>query len=65
MEEKKVNEVFEFEGTTLQVVETEEMNCKNCYFNYHKNCYHKITKCFHIIWYINTYRDKTTEKYEH
>lgn len=38
MEEKKVNEVFEFEGTTLQVVETEEMNCKNCYFNYHKKC---------------------------
>lgn len=36
MEEKNVNEVFEFEGTTLQVVETEEMNCKNCYFNYHK-----------------------------
>lgn len=31
MEEKNVNEVFEFEGTTLQVVETEEMNCKNCY----------------------------------
>lgn len=38
MEEKKVNEVFEFEGTTLQVVETEEMNCKNCYFNYRKKC---------------------------
>ena len=40
MEEKKVNEVFEFEGTTLQVVGTEEMNwnCKNCYFNYHKKC---------------------------
>ena len=33
MEEKKLNEVFEFEGTTLQVVETEEMNCENCYFN--------------------------------
>ena len=36
MEEKNVNEVFEFEGTTLQVVETEDMTCTRCYFNYHK-----------------------------
>ena len=36
--EIKVNDIFEFEGTTLQVVETEEMTCKNCYFNYHKKC---------------------------
>ena len=36
--EIKVNDIFEFEGTTLQVVETEEINCENCYFNYHKKC---------------------------
>lgn len=38
MEEKNVNEVFEFEGTTLQVVETEDMTCTRCYFNYCKRC---------------------------
>ena len=36
--ERKVNEIFEFEGTTLQAVETEDMNCEKCYFNYRKKC---------------------------
>ena len=34
--EIKVNDIFEFEGTTLQVVETEDMTCDKCYFNYRK-----------------------------
>ena len=36
--EIKVNEIFEFEGTTLQAVETEDMTCEKCYFNYRKKC---------------------------
>ena len=36
--EIKVNDIFEFEGTTLQVVETENMTCEKCYFNYRKKC---------------------------
>ena len=36
--ERKVNDIFEFEGTTLQVVETEDMTCEKCYFNYRKKC---------------------------
>ena len=36
--ERKVNDIFEFEGTTLQVVETEDMTCDKCYFNYRKKC---------------------------
>ena len=36
--ERKVNEIFEFEGTTLQVVEAEDMTCDKCYFNYRKKC---------------------------
>ena len=36
--ERKVNEIFEFEGTTLQAVETEDMTCEKCYFNYRKKC---------------------------
>lgn len=36
--ERKVNDIFEFEGTTLQVVETENMTCDKCYFNYRKKC---------------------------
>ena len=37
-EEIKVNKIFEFEGTTLQAVETEDMTCEKCYFNYCKKC---------------------------
>lgn len=36
--EIKVNEVIEFNGATLQAVETEDMSCKGCYFNHYKNC---------------------------
>lgn len=36
--EIKVNKIFEFEGTTLQVIETEDMHCKECYFNYLERC---------------------------
>ena len=36
--ERKVNDICEFEGTTLQVVETENMTCDKCYFNYRKKC---------------------------
>lgn len=36
--EIKVNEMFEFEGTTLQAIETEDMTCEKCYSNYYKNC---------------------------
>ena len=36
--ERKVNDIFEFKGTTLQVVETEDMTCEKCYFNYRKKC---------------------------
>ena len=36
--EIKVNEIFEFEGTTLQAVETEDMTCPECFFNYSKHC---------------------------
>lgn len=36
--EREIGNVFEFEGTTLQVVETECMNCEGCYFNYRKKC---------------------------
>ena len=36
--ERKVNEIFDFEDTTLQVVETEDMTCEKCYFNYRKKC---------------------------
>ena len=36
--ERKVNEIFEFEGTILQVVETKDMTCDKCYFNYRKKC---------------------------
>ena len=36
--EIKVNEIFEFEGTTLQAVETEDMTCKECFFNYCEHC---------------------------
>ena len=36
--ERKVNDIFEFEDTTLQVVETENMTCDKCYFNYRKKC---------------------------
>lgn len=36
--ELKVGEIFEFEGATLQAVETEDMTCIKCYFNYLKNC---------------------------
>lgn len=34
--ERKVGEIFEFEGVKLQVVETDEYNhsCKGCYFHY-------------------------------
>ena len=36
--EIKVNEIFEFEGTTLQAIETENMTCKDCFFNYSEHC---------------------------
>ena len=36
--EIKVNKIFEFEGTTLQAIETEDMHCKECYFNYLERC---------------------------
>lgn len=36
--EIKVNEIFEFEGTTLQAIETEDMTCKECFFNYCEQC---------------------------
>lgn len=36
--EIKVNEVIEFNGETLQAVETENMSCDGCYFNHYKNC---------------------------
>ena len=36
--ELKVGEIFEFEGVTLQAIETEDMTCIKCYFNYLKNC---------------------------
>lgn len=36
--ERKVNERFEFEGTMLQAIETEDMTCEKCYFNYRKKC---------------------------
>ena len=32
--ERKVGEVFEFEGKTLKVVETKGSTCNNCYFEY-------------------------------
>ena len=40
MEEKKVGEVFEFEGAVLQSIEvgTKDMNCGECYFNLNNNC---------------------------
>ena len=40
MEEKKVGEVFEFEGAVLQAIEvgTEDMTCGKCYFNSNRNC---------------------------
>ena len=36
--ERKIGEIFEFEGVKLQVVEVDEYepNCKGCYFKY--NC---------------------------
>ena len=36
--EREVNEVFEFEGTTLQAIETEDMTCTGCFFNYLESC---------------------------
>ena len=36
--ERKVNDIFEFEGTTLQAVETEDMTCTECLFNYLESC---------------------------
>lgn len=36
--EIKVNEVIEFNGVTLQAIETEDMACEMCYFNRYKNC---------------------------
>lgn len=36
--EIKENEIFEFEGTTLQAIETEDMNCTGCFFNYREHC---------------------------
>lgn len=35
---REIGKVFEFEGTTLQVIETENMTCERCYFNYRKKC---------------------------
>ena len=36
--EIKVNEIFEFEGTTLQAIETEDMTCTECFFKYRESC---------------------------
>ena len=36
--ELKVNEIFEFEGTTLQAIETEDMTCTECFFKYRESC---------------------------
>ena len=36
--EYKIDEIFEVEGITLQAIETEDMHCKNCYFNFNENC---------------------------
>ena len=36
--ERKVNEVFEFDGTTLQAIETEDFTCEKCYFKYLEKC---------------------------
>lgn len=36
--EYKINEIFKVEGITLQAIETEDMHCENCYFNFNENC---------------------------
>ena len=36
--EIKVNEIFEFEGTTLQAIEAKDMTCTECYFKYCESC---------------------------
>ena len=37
VDERKIEEAKKYE-TTLQVVETEDMTCEKCYFNYRKKC---------------------------
>ena len=36
--EREIGKVFEFEGTDLQAIETEDMTCTRCYFKYRESC---------------------------
>ena len=33
--ERKIGEIFDYEGVKLQAIEDDENGCKGCYFNYH------------------------------
>lgn len=36
--EIEIGKIFEFEGKTLQAIETEDMCCTECYFKYCECC---------------------------
>ena len=39
--ERKIGEVFEFNGVRLQAVEAKDLTCNSCYFSNYKCCYIK------------------------
>ena len=42
--ERKIGEIFEYFGTTLEVVENEECDCEGCYF-YYNGCFEPPSAC--------------------
>ena len=40
--EREIGDIFEYFGTTLEVVENEECDCEGCYF-YYNGCFERQT----------------------